>query len=793
MRGAVPVEIHVQSQARPGPGEPSRSEQGSGARDALAVAGFLIALVAYLLLVGWLVDWVRLSAARLPAPLAADAYGPARLLGDGLRSTALAGAVFALLCALAYLVSALHWSRNRRGWHRLVNEHGVRRAQAAVARDADRAGHPDGTAAAAGAQQAPAPLGEAAVRILAGSNTVAIAALLALVPARLPDALGAPWWGIALTWTVVFTIVCLLLTRLDPLDWPARLHGLVWALAVVVAIFASAPFGLVVLASVLVATCGRAIARLPQPRSVGQWARSPLPWALLAVVTLVALAYQAMPPVSFPTATLTTAAGARTAGYVARSGAGVYLASCASQLDARSTGERLSLVPSAEVKGLTVVSQSYRFDSGQRPSLATLAMHAVGIGGDAPTLLDADLRSRAETCGGEGTGIVSNFPSLGSGVLVGPGPVHGRAADGEAPIQATSPAPIATLARRFQPTLEVTVADRFWPVSLGAVLAELGAGGERACLVQRRAPRQLCTPSPTSLVAAGADRADYLQLPARLARESSPDRQFAAFMRGRMIDPGPASRWLADPAKLDPWDSAEIYFYLAPRIATRQWPAKARNPLVPSGLLGLEYWFYYPYNYYPAVVQPKLMQATPLAGDRLDVDLHQGDWEHVDVLLDPHTLKPLWLYMARHGFEGRFEPWSSVTLDDGHPVVQAAYGGHPTYPPGCGAQPRAVTRDFLADWLVCGSGRFAFRGASTPLVDLAATGWGCWPGHFGEAATAAELANAAKPESVLDRARKLLLFVAGPLSPLQQAENTGVCRRDPRAGELAALGRLRGP
>jgi hypothetical protein len=43
-----------------------------------------------------------------------------------------------------------------------------------------------------------------------------------------------------------------------------------------------------------------------------------------------------------------------------------------------------------------------------------------------------------------------------------------------------------------------------------------------------------------------------------------------------------------------------------------------------------------------------------------------------------------------------------------------------------------VARDLTADWLSCGSGRFAFRAATTPLVDVQAQPWACWPGYFGE-------------------------------------------------------------
>ncbi|MDQ6949621.1 MAG: hypothetical protein M3256_26080 [Actinomycetota bacterium] len=146
--------------------------------------------------------------------------------------------------------------------------------------------------------------------------------------------------------------------------------------------------------------------------------------------------------------------------------------------------------------------------------------------------------------------------------------------------------------------------------------------------------------------------------------------------------------------------------------------------------------------------------------------------------------------MARHSNEGRFIPWASPTLalDRGHPLVQAALGGHPTYEPGCGAQVRHQPGYVLVDWLVCGSGRFAFQAASTPLVDIAATPWACWPGHFGAAGTRDEIRTVGKPESVLDQATGQL-FVAGPQAPARQAENGSLCRLGPKAVEQAALAR----
>jgi hypothetical protein len=262
------------------------------------------------------------------------------------------------------------------------------------------------------------------------------------------------------------------------------------------------------------------------------------------------------------------------------------------------------------------------------------------------------------------------------------------------------------------------------------------------------------------------------------------------------VETGPIDRWLADPGLLDPWSTAQIYFYLNGKVERSQWPKQVqqRYPQLASGLVALEYWFFYPYNYFPFVVRTKLMEEAPIAGEVLNIDRHQGDWEHIDVLLDPRTLQPQWLYMARHSYEGQLIPWSSSSLatEAGHPVVQAAYGGHPTYEPGCEARRRPATYNVLVDWLVCGGGRFAFLAATTPLVSIANAPWACWPGHFGEAVTNLEVTNAGKPETVLDKLRGQV-YVAGPVSPLRQQENTGACNGDPAAGEQEIARRLHAP
>ncbi len=738
----------------------------------------MIALVGYLYLDGTLIDWARLAAARLPVDSAGGARGPQTVLGEGLRSTALMSVVFVLASVVAYVASRPRWSERKDDWRRLV-------ARSGAGEPRDGAGGDGQAALAAGGTRAEVPL-----RILAGFNIVVLAAIAGMIPARLvQEGLTETWWVVLLVWSGPAVFVWYVLTRWSITAIHQRAHGAIWAAVAACAfVFLAAPLGVLVLAGVLVCTFGRVVARWHRPTSIRALARSPVPWVLLVLLMLVGVAYAAMPPVAFPGAVLTTMTGETDAGgYLGRNDTGVVLATCMARVNATSTDERVVVVPSAQVKGVALGGPRALFDSGDRPSLATLALRALAVDASVSTL-GADLHSRGAPCAGSQLGASPGAaPALGPGVLVGPGPEAGRAHDGELPIEQTTPRRIASLARRYQPTLEVTVADRFWPVSVGAVLAEKGPDGGSACLVRAQPPSRDCAPTLDSFATAHSNPGDYLQLPLALTVDPSPNGQFEAFERGEGIRPGAPERWLADPGALKPWSTAQVYFF-AHRVESSLFPKRAQVPPLHGAFIALEYWFYYPYNYYPLITRSPLMQEAPLAGDLFDVDFHQGDWEHVDVLLDPRSEQPEWLYMARHSDEGQFMGWSNakLALEGEHAIIQAAFGGHPSYQPNCAEERRTRTKNFLGDWLVCGSGRLAFRAATTPLVDVARTPWGCWKGHFGEAASGVEVEDAARPESARDLLRNLRL-VAGPESPLLQAENRGVCATGAIASEEAAL------
>lgn len=84
----------------------------------------------------------------------------------------------------------------------------------------------------------------------------------------------------------------------------------------------------------------------------------------------------------------------------------------------------------------------------------------------------------------------------------------------------------------------------------------------------------------------------------------------------------------------------------------------------------ISYWFFSPHS----------VPGTALTGDLLDrigID-HQADWEHITVVLDDDN-QPLGVdYFFHHWHQ--YVPWSDVyTVNETHPVVYSANGGHGSY------------------------------------------------------------------------------------------------------------------
>jgi hypothetical protein len=829
----------------------------------LLLAAPALALVGYVYVIGWVITCVRLAAVGLPIGFSLPALDDAAVLATGARSVLVMAIVFAGMCIFAYLIHLGRWDRHADEWRLIVT---TSRTQARERRQGLKRGPPRrARRLRRGDSQ------EAVVRLVAGFNVGVLAAALGLVGGRLGKTVidqwqPGHWWALLAPWALCTVLIARALLLVSPLRGGRLAHALLWTGVIVVAMLSSAPIGLLVLTWAGIGTLGRRFGANTLPGSSSAFLRSPLPWALLTVYALVALSYAAMPPVGFSQTVVQTASGRVLGGYVGRSGSDVYLATCTPLADATSVDDRVQAVPAAIGASLTSTGVDYTLDTGYRPSLPTLALHALGIDTQTVAWIRPELKERRAPCAGTppprpgasgeapqpgmgtgapqpgmgtealqpgmgteaprlgaGTGALqpgmgteaprlgmgTEAPQLGAGVFaVRAMPREPRDAEPSLEGETRRIPRIAALAKRFQPTLLTSITDPFWPVSLEAVLEDIGSDGRHPCVRhgsrgKRCAPGAHATLGELSQSQGAAD--DYLEYPVKPALTHNPTPQLDAFLRGLQgrEHPVPSQRaLLADPGALDPWASAQIYFYYAGVAGRMRWPVREPySPREAQGLVALEYWFFYPYNYFPTLVQGNLMEDAPIAADVANTDLHQGDWEHVVVFVERTSGRARWLYTARHANEGRFIPWDDPSLarEGEHPVVQAAYGGHPTYPAGCGERQRFIQplNGLVADWLVCGPGRFAFRASTTPLVDLAARRWACWRGHFGAPSPglvqrAAQSTNAIA--RTLGRELKRYVLVAGPRSPLWQAENgnleadEGEHEHKPDSGPCVAAG-----
>jgi Vacuolar protein sorting-associated protein 62 len=357
-------------------------------------------------------------------------------------------------------------------------------------------------------------------------------------------------------------------------------------------------------------------------------------------------------------------------------------------------------------------------------------------------------------------------PDPGTGAApLGPPPA------GELPVSATAEGWISKLAEDYQPILKVARADRFWPVSVSTVL-RLRSGGRYTCMSSVKECR---TPLALTALTPAGKAEDFLTYP---GRPNNAREQFEATLESLGIVSPVAAKWITD-VTADPYKSAQIYFF---RSDTN--PKTKRK--LPPGLINLQYWFFYPFNYLPLLVNPVLWTVDPDKATSANVGYHEGDFERISVLVervnrpgrDRHV--PKYVYMAQHKGGKLYDYWDQdqIKLDGAHPIVHVGIGGHASYP-NCGAQHRGgltIGKAYLGlqDHAVCddrsdtetGSPRgavFTF-GSNTPVVELERDSWACWPGRFGRVKKKGPF-GIPLPRNVVD----------GPETPLRQFENKDEC------------------
>ncbi len=261
-----------------------------------------------------------------------------------------------------------------------------------------------------------------------------------------------------------------------------------------------------------------------------------------------------------------------------------------------------------------------------------------------------------------------------------------------------------TLAGGYEPTLVLERQDGFWPVSVEAIDG-LPPAEERPCLALRKGA-ECKRIAIEHLPWDRGPRSAFVDYPAGNADPDAERRSFGVALGGEA-----------------PATGAQLYYYVTGR--SRQRPVT------------LQYWFYYPFNY---------LAVRRHGVDLADIDLHEGDFEGLAMLLSARTQRPVYVWMPRHAEEGERFTWEEGDLHrhGRHPVGFVARGSHATYE-SCGRKFRTVEADTNLglfhvkvidvpdDHVSCAPPDRYRLHAGLPLVNLARTWWGCWPGHFGNA------------------------------------------------------------
>lgn len=368
------------TRAAPAP-KPDRSRWIEYLQAGGAIGAALLGLTAYVYLLGGIVAWLRITAARLPSDNATSAFQDRVLLATGLK---------ALLFELVLLgaISLVVWLAWRAARH---IDSQARKDQAHLV-------HYVAFVLLAS--------------LVAGLTTVAL--LVEVFDVDVADEAGAV--------ILCFLGVGLILGGLDLTErvpqWLHReqlahswvgpalrvLRLLVTAVVIVTAlIFMAVPLGITTLVLLALLHLGSRIDLLPKARGM----RDLLPAVVIlaAALNAVIIPYLATPPVTFDRVTVLTQKDDKIVGaFIGRSSEGVYLATCEQQRPTVSKEARIELIPAEEVKAVVLGGFRYSFDVGRRPSLFALTKYFVD---NSPLRRDddgfqLDLRGERHVCGIKG-------------------------------------------------------------------------------------------------------------------------------------------------------------------------------------------------------------------------------------------------------------------------------------------------------------------------------------------------------------------------------------------------------
>jgi hypothetical protein len=364
---------------------------------AIALAGGLVALSAYLYLLGGLVLWLKFTAARLPTDDAVRVLDGNRLLTVGIKALVFEIALLVVLLVPVFFI--WYWVRN--------------------------------PAAAEGKKVERENKWEAWKLVLHG---VVVAVLTNTVIAKLSD---APIWA-----SVAISLLVAIIWVVDLLPWIRDMVGARrrtrWAVktaltmvATLIAVFLlAAPAGVGLLVLLIFLHLSHFWEELPTAREPMRLVRAIL---VLAIgLSLVVAAYLATSPVALDRAILyMVGGGIIRGGYVGESGEGVFLATCVpSQVNPKvSERTKLRIIAANGVRRIDLGGSRYILDYGKDPSLVDLGSYLVSRGsiGELTDTVPMDVRDPKLVCGRKRfMGIVSDAGRLRSlrVWLGGAGTVH---------------------------------------------------------------------------------------------------------------------------------------------------------------------------------------------------------------------------------------------------------------------------------------------------------------------------------------------------------------------------------
>jgi hypothetical protein len=327
---------------------------------AATIGAGIVGLTAYVYILGGIVLWLRLTAARLPADDVMDAFQDRQLLSAGMK------ALFFELLLLA-VVLLLVW-----GAWRVACWLELRRRQ---------------RAAGAPAQKREEPLDEYVLLVMLRSVVAAITVMALVATAfEVFSEDNAVWFSVAAA------VAGLLIGAANVADRrpksPARLSGLpenagvkvvlqvaraLISLGVVYValLYMAAPLGLTVLVLVVLLQFSTWVVKLTRVKAMKELI---VPVLILAIaLNVVIVSYLSTPPVTFERATVKTRDGTEWVGaYVGRADGNLYLATCRPVTATTSTEARMRVIPDDEIERFVLGGFRYSFDFGKRPSLLGL-------------------------------------------------------------------------------------------------------------------------------------------------------------------------------------------------------------------------------------------------------------------------------------------------------------------------------------------------------------------------------------------------------------------------------------